>query len=59
MFLGANSSYSASEEDDVFLEEENASPTHHSSGGSHTTPASQNAVSVRPAGLVFELQVPY
>lgn len=59
VFLGANSSYSACEEDNVFLEGENASLTHQSSGGSHTTPASKNAVTVTPAELVFELQVPY
>ncbi|XP_042024109.1 uncharacterized protein LOC121771392 [Salvia splendens] len=56
VFLGANSSYSASEVDNVFLDGENASPTHHSSGGSHVTPVSQNTVSARPSELVFELQ---
>lgn len=54
--LGVNSSYSANEEDGVFLEGESASPCH-SPGRSHTTPDSQNDVSVRPKELVFELQV--
>ncbi|KAI3453469.1 hypothetical protein Pfo_010132 [Paulownia fortunei] len=56
ILLGANSSYSANENDNVFLEEENGSPSDHSSGRNTTTLASQNAVSGISTELIVELQ---
>ncbi|XP_075505709.1 uncharacterized protein LOC142542773 isoform X1 [Primulina tabacum] len=54
--LGSNSSYSASENDNVILEEENGSPSPGSSGKNATTAASQNTVSESSMELTFELQ---
>ncbi|PIN17888.1 hypothetical protein CDL12_09445 [Handroanthus impetiginosus] len=54
--LGANSSYSADENDDVFLEEDSGSTSDHSSERNTSTMASQNAVSGRPTELIVELQ---
>ncbi|KAL6543919.1 hypothetical protein OROGR_010416 [Orobanche gracilis] len=56
IFLGANSSYSANENDNVFLEEEYGSVSDNSSGRKTTTMTSQNAVSGRSTELIFELQ---
>ncbi|KAL2233064.1 UNVERIFIED_CONTAM: hypothetical protein Sindi_1486400, partial [Sesamum indicum] len=56
ILLGANSCYSADENDNVFLEGENGSPSDRNSGRSTTTHASQNAVSSRSTELIFELQ---
>ncbi|KAK6122244.1 hypothetical protein DH2020_044005 [Rehmannia glutinosa] len=56
ILLGANSSYSANENDNVFMEGENGSPSDNSSGRNITTQASQNTVSGRSTELIFELQ---
>ncbi|GFP96481.1 vacuolar protein sorting-associated protein 13c [Phtheirospermum japonicum] len=56
ILLGANSSYSANENDNVFLEEDNGSPFDNSSGRNTTAMASLNAVPSRSAELIFELQ---
>ncbi|KAL0409292.1 UNVERIFIED_CONTAM: hypothetical protein Sradi_1863600 [Sesamum radiatum] len=56
ILLGANSCYSADENDNVFLEGENGSPSDRNSGRSSTTHASQSAVSGRSTELIFELQ---
>ncbi|XP_073134921.1 uncharacterized protein [Henckelia pumila] len=53
--LGSNSSYSASENDNVILEEENGSPSLNSSGN-NTSAAAQNTVSGSSIELTFELQ---
>ncbi|KAG8382461.1 hypothetical protein BUALT_Bualt05G0079700 [Buddleja alternifolia] len=56
ILLGANSSYSAFEKDNVFLEEENGSPSEHSPGRNSTIIQSHNAVSGGSTELIFELQ---
>ncbi|KAL0326634.1 UNVERIFIED_CONTAM: hypothetical protein Sangu_1741400 [Sesamum angustifolium] len=56
ILLGANSCYSADENDNVFLEGENGSPSDRNSGRSTTTHASQSVVSGRSTELIFELQ---
>ncbi|KAL3817950.1 hypothetical protein ACJIZ3_003855 [Penstemon smallii] len=55
ILLGSNSSYSANECDNVFLEGENDSLSDQSSGRKDTV-ASQNAASGKSTELIFELQ---
>ncbi|KAL3619418.1 hypothetical protein CASFOL_036988 [Castilleja foliolosa] len=56
ILLGANSSYSANENDNVFMEEDNGSPSDNTSGRSTTAVAPLNVVPGRSAQLIFELQ---
>ncbi|KAL8053513.1 hypothetical protein ABFS82_05G077000 [Erythranthe guttata] len=56
ILLGANSSYSANENDNVFLEGESGGSSDHSSGRNTSSVASETAVSSRSKELIFELQ---
>lgn len=57
ILLGSNSSYSASEKDNVFLEAEIGTSSLHSSGEIINDAAAQNVAANRPTELIFELQV--
>lgn len=57
IFLGTNSSYSASENDKVYLEEGDEGPQLNSSGQIGTGIASQNTTNRSSTELIIELQV--
>jgi hypothetical protein len=59
IFLGANSSYSALEDDQVYLEEENEVPHSSSSRESINDVPSPNIVADRSTEFIIELQVKF
>jgi vacuolar protein sorting-associated protein 13A/C len=59
IFLGANSSYSALEDDQVYLEEENEVPHSSSSRESTNDVPSPNIVADRSTEFIIELQVSF
>ena len=59
IFLGANSSYSASEDDQVYLEEENDDPHAGSSSESINDVPPQDTIADRSTEIIVELQVKY
>ena len=59
IFLGANSSYSASKDDQVYLDEENEVPHTSSSRESINDVPSQDTVADRSTEFIIELQVQY
>lgn len=59
VFLGANSSYSALEDDQVYLEEDNEVPHSSSSTESINDVPAQDIVADRSTEFIIELQVKY
>lgn len=59
IFLGANSSYSASKDDQVYLDEENEVPHTSSSRESINDVPSQDMMADRSTEFIIELQVQY
>ena len=57
MFLGSNSSYSATEDDNVFLDEGDSGHSQSYSGESSNSVSPQNVAGSRSTEIVFELQV--
>ena len=59
IFLGANSSYSASKDDQVYLDEENEVPHTSSSRESISDVPSQDTMADRSTEFIIEFQVQY